>query len=69
MSKPQKLSDQIRRLVADADVTAYRISVDTGIDRGNLSRFLQGKAFLSAEAIDALAEYLDLEIKPRKRSK
>ncbi len=67
-----KLSDQIRRAVDDCGQTRYRISMETGIDQGTLSRFMSGEYGLPMRTLDMLADYLDLNItagkgrKPRK---
>jgi len=72
VSKPTKLAEQLRRIIKRSSETCYAISKVTGIDQGNLSRFMSGKGGLSIEAIDALMRYFKLELKPklkRKRNK
>jgi transcriptional regulator with XRE-family HTH domain len=46
-------------------VTRYRIARETGIEQSALSRFVSRKRGLSREAIDALAEFFDVELVPR----
>ncbi|MHC4947203.1 MAG: helix-turn-helix domain-containing protein [Planctomycetota bacterium] len=58
----ETLSDQIRRAVLDSDLTRYRIWQETGIDQAALSRFVRGDAGLSLDALDRLADLLDLNI-------
>lgn len=53
---------QLREAVNSAGVTKYVISKATGIDQSTLSRFVRGERGLSSEALDALGEYLDLEV-------
>lgn len=36
-----------------------------GIDAGQLCRWLQGQTRLAQESLEALADYLDLELRPR----
>ncbi len=64
MSKKRKnkLTDQLRRAIEDAGVTRYRIAQETGIAESTLSGFLQGRRGFSLESLDALGEYLNLEI-------
>jgi hypothetical protein len=56
--KPETLSSQMRQLIIDSDVSCYRISKDTGIDRGLLSRFMNKKSNLSLTQFDRLGVYL-----------
>jgi transcriptional regulator with XRE-family HTH domain len=70
MAKPHaKLSDQIRQAIVDSGETRYRISKATGINEAAQSKFVHGERGLSLESLDALAEYLHLEIVMRKPSK
>ncbi len=67
-TKPEKLTDQLRRLVATCGVTRYRISRDTGIPEPTLARLVSGERFVSPDSLDKLGEYLGLRIvmgKPR----
>ncbi len=66
--KKTKISDHIRDAIQSADVTRYRISVETGINEATLSRFMSGKGGMSVETLDKLGEYLGLEIVKKKRT-
>ena len=61
----------VRRAIEDSGVSRYAIFKATGIDQGLLSRFVNGKAGLSMEAHDTLADYLGwkitIERKPRRK--
>jgi len=57
-----KLTDQLRQAVKTAGVTRYVISKQTGIDQSVLSKFVRGERGLSFEALDALGDYLGLEV-------
>lgn len=67
MSRKVSFSDQVRRLIDDANETRYRIAIETGIDHAVLSRFMAGKCGLSMSSLDALAEYLQWEVTVRKK--
>ena len=69
MSKRKTFTEQLQAAIKDAPVTRYRISQDTGIAEGPLSRFVNGKAGLSLETINTLIEYLNLELTPRKKKR
>ncbi len=59
---PRKLSDQIRWIVREAPVSRYALAKESGVDEGNLSRFVSGKAGLSLDGLDKLAQALDLRV-------
>lgn len=60
--KPRKLSDQIRKAIADCEHTRYRIAQETGINEAALGKFFHGERGLSLDSLDKLAEFLGLEI-------
>jgi hypothetical protein len=60
------LTDQLRQAIDDSGHTRYRISKETGINEGALCEFYNGHRGLSMESMNALGEYLDLMIVPRK---
>ena len=64
--KSKKVSDQLRDLVRNADVTCYQIAKETGISNAALSRFLSGERRLSSKAIDTLGQYFGWEVVKRK---
>jgi hypothetical protein len=66
----KRLSEQIREAIVKADVSRYRISLETGVDQTALSKFVLGRRGLSLEAMDAIGLYLGLSIttsRPRRR--
>ena len=67
--KKTKISDQIRDAIESADVTRYRISVETGINEATLSRFMNGTGGMTVETLDKLGEYLGLEIVEKKKKR
>jgi transcriptional regulator with XRE-family HTH domain len=62
---------QLRKLIDASEKTRYRISQETGIDQGQLSRMMHGKAGFSAEALEKLADCLGYKIvfEPKHRRK
>jgi transcriptional regulator with XRE-family HTH domain len=66
MAKRLLLSEQMRRLILEADVTQYQIAKDTGIYRASLSRFVRGEHGLSQEHLDLLGKYLNWTITVKK---
>jgi hypothetical protein len=67
VSRRRSFSDQIRRAIEESGRTRYAIWKATGIDQAALSRFIAGNAGLSLDAIDKLADYLDLNITTTRR--
>ena len=63
--------DDIRQAIAASDKSRYRLWQETGISQGQLSEFMAGTKGLSVEALEKLAECMDLEItvRPIKRTK
>jgi len=64
MSKPKRFSDQLREAIERSGISRYRISREAGVSEGQLCRFMAGEG-LSLRSIDALAEYLGLELTAR----
>jgi len=68
-----KLTDQLRQAIDDAGLTRYQIAKETGIDESALAKFYNGRRGLSMDALNALGEFLQLNItlgrKPGKKGK
>ena len=66
-----KLSDQIRQAVDSSGISQYRLSKEVRISKTSLSRFMRGERGLTLQALDRLADFLELEIviRPKDRSK
>lgn len=62
MPRSRGFIDQVRAAVIQAGETRYRISKQTGISEGNLSRFVRGQAGLSMDSLDRLCAYLGLRV-------
>ena len=60
-----RFSDQIREAVDASELSRYAICKTIGLDQGTMSRFMAGKAGLSMEVLDKLADLLALTITTR----
>jgi transcriptional regulator with XRE-family HTH domain len=73
MTKKQvKLIDQIRRAASECGMGQNALARAAGIDKGRMSRFISGERGLSMEALDALADVLNLRIvagKPKRKAR
>jgi transcriptional regulator with XRE-family HTH domain len=58
MVNPMKLSDQVRKAVADSGLTQYRLSLESGLSKSILSRFLSGGKAVSSDTLDAISQVL-----------
>jgi len=56
------LTDQLRQAIDDSGLTRYQIAMQTGIDESALAKFYNGHRGISAKALDALGECLQLTI-------
>lgn len=61
--QPLSLSDQLRSIIESHELSRYRICKETGIDAGQLTRFMQGTTGLTIDKLDTLGECLNLEIR------
>ena len=61
--------DSIREAIRKSGKSNYAIAKATGIDEGQLSKFMRGKAGLSPANLEAVLQILDLELKVVRRGK
>ena len=62
-----KMSDQLRHVIENSSMSRYRIWQETGIDQSTLSKFMLSKGGLSTDALDRLADLLDVNITTGRR--
>ena len=65
--RENKLTDQLRRLIAESGVSRYEIARKTGIDESALGKFYNGQRGISSMTLDKLGEYLGLEITQKRK--
>jgi DNA transposition AAA+ family ATPase len=63
----KQLTDQLRQAIEDCGMSRYEIAKQTGIDESALAKFFNGHRGLSMEALNALGEFLELEIIMRRK--
>lgn len=63
------IHEQVRAAMEAEEVSAYRISVETGLGQGLLSRFLRGQSPLSLRALTLVLDVLGYELMIRKKDK
>ncbi len=66
-----RVYEELRKAIRASSKTRYRLWHDTGIDQGQLSRFMAGDGGLSIENVEKLVEALGLEIivRPKRSEK
>ena len=62
-----EFSEQLREAIRHAGRSRYRISQETGIPQGQLSRFMHDKGGLSLRSVDRLCGCLGLTITAQKQ--
>ena len=70
MSKPSKISEQLRQAIAAADITQGELSRRVGLNKSTMSRFMHGQSAVSLKYVDAICVELGLNLvdsKPRKQ--
>jgi len=61
-NSPERLSDQLRRIIAESGLSRYELARRSGVEQSALSRFVNGQRGLTTESLDRLAEALGLEL-------
>lgn len=61
------IHEQVRSAMEAENISAYKISMETGLDQGLLSRFLRGQSPLSLWALTLVLDVLGYELTIRKR--
>ena len=64
-----KLSEVIRRSMKNSGLSLYRIAKDTGVGYTIVHGFYHGDRGLRLSSAEVLAEYLGLELQPKKVSR
>ncbi|HNZ31832.1 MAG TPA: helix-turn-helix transcriptional regulator [Smithellaceae bacterium] len=62
------MGNRLKDIIEREKVSAYRLSKDLGLDKGHLSRFLNGKAEYSVKKLALIADYLGYDIAFIKRT-
>jgi len=65
----ESITDQLRKAIESAGVSRYEIAKQTGVAQQTLSKFVLRERGISLTALDAVAEYLGLELVERKKTK
>ncbi len=61
------VSEQLRLAIEASGQSRYAICKATGLDQGQLSKFMGGAVGLGLESVDVLCAYLGLELRARRR--
>lgn len=60
-------SEQLRQIIRESGLTNYRIGTDLGVSIRTIDRFVTDEREARTGTFDALCEYFDLELVPKKR--
>ena len=62
------IAEQLRQAAADSGQTGYALAKGSGIDRSMMVRFLNGDRGFNLDTAAKLAEYLGLELQPKRKT-
>ena len=63
------MGNRLKEVLEREGVTAYRLGKDLGIDRGQLSKFFNGKVNISLEMLEQIVDYLQYDLVLVKRAR
>ncbi len=58
--KPAPLSDQLRKIITDHELSRYAICKSATVDPGQMHRFLRGTGRLTTDSLDRIGAALKL---------
>ena len=58
--KPKPLSDQLRKIIADHELSRYAICKGAEVDPGQMHRFMKGTGRLTTDSLDRVGQVLQL---------
>ncbi len=58
--EPKLLSDQLREILDSGPMSRYRVGKESGVDQGQLSRFVLGKGQMTFRTLDRIGRVLRL---------
>jgi len=60
--EPATLSDQLRCIIEDGELSRYEIAKQSGVDASQLCRFVKGKGRLTTDSLDKIGAVLGLRL-------
>ena len=60
--KLRTLSGQLRDIIEKGPMSRYRLSAESGVDAGQLHRFVKGKGRLTTDTLDKIGAVLRLRL-------
>jgi hypothetical protein len=64
-----RLSESLRKAVLASKKSRYAVANGSGVDHAVLRRFMRGERDIKLTTAEHLAEFLELELAPKKRSR
>ena len=62
-----RVTERLRQEIERSGLTCYRIGTDSGVDIRTVERIVKRQVAPNGPTIDALSEYFDLELAPKKQ--
>lgn len=63
------VSETLRQAIRDSGLSLYRIAKDSGVAYSAVHGFYNGTKNVGPPILDKLAEYLELELKPKRKGR
>jgi DNA transposition AAA+ family ATPase len=63
------ISDTLKKHIETCGLSHRQLSIQSGVDRRCIGRFMKGEIDLSLASVDALAAFFGLELKPATRQR
>jgi hypothetical protein len=65
----QTMSDVLRQAILESGVALIALERETGVQRMSIARFLRGQTSLRLDKAERLAEYLELELRRKRKGR
>jgi len=64
--QPPTMTETLKQAILDCELSYAAMERETGVKRQSIMRFAKGDSSLRLDMADKLADFLGLELKPRK---
>jgi plasmid maintenance system antidote protein VapI len=68
-TQPDPISGLLRKAILDSGIPYKRLERETGVARGSIMRFVEGRQSLRLDLADRLAAFFGLELRPKRKGK
>jgi hypothetical protein len=69
MKRTMTITETLRKEIADSGMSFKALEKESGVVRQSLMKFATGERHMRGDMLDKLAEYFELELRPKKATK